>query len=447
MGTLAERLAEFVCNFSFQDMTHGQVSKLKLYFLDWLGSAYAGGGQRPVKMILEVAKRQGGAPQSTLIPDGSKTSSLLASLVNGASSHVVEMDDLHKESILHPGAAIIPAIFACAESEHSTGRDFLVAVAVGYEVAIRIAVSVGPSHYRFWHTTGTCGTFGAAAGAGRLLGLSAEQMTWALGSAGTQAAGLWAFLVENAMSKQLHAAKASMNGLLSALLAREGFTGAKGILEAEKGFFRATSQDFDQSKCIQGLGEEFWFEMNSLKYYPSCGHTHSAIDAVLKATGGHPLHPGDISKVRVRLYSTALDLLQDVKPVSPYLAKFSLPFCIGTALLYGEVRRDCFTQERLEDQRLREVMDLVMLEEDPELSKAFPQKWPCRVEIHLRSGKILEGSCDHPKGDPQNPLTIDEVARKFLDLTTGILPEPRAKALIDKVLILEEIGDMASLVH
>jgi 2-methylcitrate dehydratase PrpD len=445
--TISEKLADFSSRFDYESLTRDQIAKLKLYFLDWLGSAYAGASQKPVQMVLAVAKRQGGAPQATLIPDGSRSSGLMAALVNGASSHVVEMDDLHKESVLHPAAAIIPAILAAAESEGSSGRELIQAMAVGYEVGIRVAVGAGVSHYNFWHTTGTCGTFGAAAGAGRILGLSPQQMTWALGSAGTQASGLWAFLVENAMSKQLHPGKAAMNGLLAALLAREGFTGAVSILESEKGFFRATSRDFDEKRCVDGLGKELWFERNSLKYHASCGHTHSAIDATIEATKGKRPDPERISTIRVKIYRAALDLLGNVEPKSPYLAKFCLPFCVATALLYGRVGLGAFTPERLADKKIQDLMRKVEMEEDPELTALYPRKWPAEVEIHLRDGGILRSRCWDPKGDPENPLTEEEVREKFMELTEGILPESRAARICEMVMELERVDRVSRLFH
>ena len=184
-ATISRKLARFVSHLTYEDLTTEQVYKIKTYFLDWLGSAFAGQTQRPIEIMLEVVRGLGGRTESTVIPDRSKTMSLLAALVNGASSHMVEMDDLHRQSILHPAAPIMPAVFATAEQQHASGQDLITSIAAGYEVAIRIAVAVGPSHYHYWHTTATCGTFGAAAGAAKILGLDEEEVTWALGSAGT----------------------------------------------------------------------------------------------------------------------------------------------------------------------------------------------------------------------------------------------------------------------
>jgi 2-methylcitrate dehydratase PrpD len=442
---LSERLAEYFCGVTFDDLSDDHVGKMKGFFLDWLGSAYAGGDLPPIRMMRKVVRELGGTPEATSIPDGVKTNCLLASLVNGASSHIVEMDDLHRESILHPAAAILPAVLAAAEKEKISGKELIVAISVGYEVGIRVALAVGPSHYHFWHTTATCGTFGATAGAAKVMHLGEEQFAWAIGSAGTQAGGLWEFLVESAMSKQLHPGKAAMNGLLAALLAREGFTGAKRILEGEKGFFRATSQDFDASKCIADLGRVFHSERNSIKYHASCGHTHSAIDAVLLATGGKTLTPSEVEKVELWIYQGAIDLLGNVEPKTPYLAKFNLPFCLATALRYGHVQTGDFTPARLEAEDLKALMGKVAFAADPDLTAAYPRKWPARVTIELKGGRTLEGANEYPKGDPENPLSERELIAKFKGLTEGTLPTPRADAIIDRVMHLESISDVSEL--
>jgi 2-methylcitrate dehydratase PrpD len=443
--TLSRKLGSVLSRLSYSDLSESQIGKLKLYFLDWLGSAIAGRGEKPVRIILEVIRDLGGIPESTMIPDQSLSSCLWAALANGASSHVVEMDDLHRESILHPAAAIIPAVFALAEREKAGGKDLLSAIAVGYEAAIRIAVGAGPSHYRFWHTTATCGTFGAAAGAARLLGLDEDQTVSAFGSAGTQAGGLWEFLTNNAMSKQLHPGKAAFNGLLSALLAQKGFTGAAKILEGEKGFFKATSQDYDESRCLQGLGTEWMFERNSIKYHASCGHTHSAIDAILQITGSEPSEPGRIREVKVRIYEQALDLLGNVEARTPYLAKFNLPFCIATAIRYGRVGLADFALSRLTDPDILRLMEKISLIGDPELSKLYPGRWPARVEMITHDGHVSHGATDYPKGDPENPMTEEELISKFRGLTEALIAPDDTERLIQQVIEMEKLDDVGNL--
>ncbi|MEW6332733.1 MAG: MmgE/PrpD family protein [Thermodesulfobacteriota bacterium] len=443
--SLSNRLAGYFCRVTFDDLAADHVARMKVFFLDWLGSAYAGTDLPPIRMVREVVRSQGGVPEATSIPDGVKTGCLLAALVNGAASHIVEMDDLHREAILHPAAAILPAVLAAGERERISGKDLITAISVGYELGIRVALAAGPSHYHYWHTTGTCGTFGAAAGAAKAMGLNGDQFAWAIGSAGTQAAGLWEFLGESAMSKQLHPGKAAMNGLLAALLARQGFTGARRILEGEKGFFRATSQDFDESKCVAGLGSLFHSDRNSIKYHASCGHTHSAVDAALLATGGRSLSPSDVAQVDLRVYQAAIDLLGNIEPKTPYLAKFNIPFCVATALCHGHVQPGDFTPARLEDRELSRMMQKITIAGDPDLTAAYPRKWPARVVITLKDGQRIEGANEYPKGDPENPLSERELIAKFRNLTEGVLPPRRADVLIDRVMCLESLGDVGEL--
>jgi len=445
--TISQKFADFVNTLSYEQLTGDQIYKLKTFFLDWLGSAYAGQSQQPVQIILDLINGLGGNPQSTIIPNHTKTSSLWAALANGAASHMVEMDDLHRESILHPAAAIMPAVFAIAQREHVSGQDLLVAIAAGYEVGIRVAMGAGPTHYRYWHTTGTCGTFGAAAGASKILGLNKIEFAWALGSAGTQASGLWEFLEENGMSKQLHPGKAAFNGLLSALLAKKGFTGAKKILEGEKGFFKATSRNFNEKKCIENLGSQFMFERNSLKFYASCGHTHSAIEAAIQATGSARFGIDDIERVNVSIYQAAIDLLGNVEPKTPFGAKFNLPFCVATAIKFGHANPDDFNESRLRDPDILNLMSRVFVRNDDELSRHYPRKWPARVEITTNSGNRVNGEVDYPKGDPENPLTETELVEKFSSLTQGLIAPAKANTIIDRVMNLEILSDVGQLLE
>jgi len=365
----------------------------------------------------------------------------VAALVNGASSHVMEMDDLHRQSIFHPAAPILPAIFAVGEKQHVSGSDLILGIVAGYETGIRAALAAGKSHYEYWHTTATCGTFGAAAGAAKVLGLGVEPFVWALGSAGTQSSGLWEFLSEGAMSKQLHPGKSSLNGLLAALLAQKGFTGSSRIFEGKRGFLRATSEDYDLGVLVDGLGETFHTSRNSLKYYASCGHTHSAIEATLEAWKEANADLGAIRSITVSIYQEALDLLEEVEARTPYLAKFNLPFCIATALNFGHVDLEDFTVERITNSDIQHLMGTVSLKGDPALTRLYPRKWPSRVEIELRNGTRYEGYCEYPKGDPENPISERELIEKFNKLSGTMLKNERDK-IVDLVLALEKVDDV-----
>lgn len=442
---LSPLLAEFATQVSYAGLKPELVRTVKHCLLDTLGCIYAGADAPATTIVSGVLAGMGGVPEATALPTGARTNCLFASLVNGVASHAVEMDDVHREAIIHPSAAVLPAVLAAAERAGASGKACLAAAVAGMEVFIRVALGAGKSHYRVWHTTATCGTFGAAVGAGKLLRLDRNGFVQALGSAGTQAAGLWEFLADSAMSKQLHPGKAAMNGVLSALLAAEGFTGATRILEGEKGFFEATCENADPRRVVADLGTVFHTARISLKYHASCGHTHSPIDATLAAVRDRPPTPEEILRIQVRVSRNALDLLGGVTATTPYLAKFSLPFCIATALADGRVGLAAFTEERLRDPVIRRLMERVELLEDPECTANFPRKWQARVRIATTDGRVLEGSADYPKGDPENPLTQAEVLDKFHHLTRGRLERARAERLAERVLHLEDVDDMATL--
>ena len=445
MATISEQIAAFIYDADYDTLSADALDMAKLCFLDWLGSVYAGKGSRPAVAILLVAKSLGGNPEATLIADDSQSSAYMAALVNSAASHVVEMDDLHKGSILHPAAPVIPAALAMAEREGASGQELLTAIVVGYEVAIRAGEAMGPSHYRFWHTTGTCGTFGGAAAGGKILGLSKPELAMMLGTAGTQAAGLWEFLVDGAMSKQLHPAKAAADGLLSALLAEQGFTAAGRIFEGEKGFCQAMARECDLDRLTKGLGtERLRILSTSFKAHAACYHIHSAIDAVLEIRRKHGLRAADVESVRIALYPAALDLLEKVAPRDPYAAKFNIPFCVATALVYGQVGLSAFTTDRLEDSKIQEATQRISLVRDSELGKVYPERWPAVAEVTTRAGQTHAARIDFPRGDPKNPMTREELEAKFHNLATPALDETQRRKTIDACLNLDRLENLAS---
>ena len=256
---------------------------------------------------------------------------------------------------------------------------------------------------------------------------------------------MWEFLEENAMSKQLHAAKSCLNGVLSALLAERGFTGATKILEGKKGFYAAMTEDFDKEKCLKNIGSEFLFEQNSLKYYASCGHTHSAIEAAIMAKKSEDLKIDEIENINVYVYQAAIDLLGNVIPTTSFLAKFSLPFCVATAIKFVQAGLDDFCESRLVDPEIKNLMKRITIISDNELSLQYPRKWPARVNITTTKGSRVSGAIDYPKGDPENPLTETELTQKFLSLTKGIIVPLKANKLIERVMNLEKIKDIREL--
>ncbi|MFZ5650052.1 MAG: MmgE/PrpD family protein [Bacillota bacterium] len=442
---ITSKIVEFISDTGYEDISPPAVEAAGLAILDWMGSAAAGSRQSPAQMMLGVVEDLGGVPESTMLTGGGKTSCLNAALLNGAISHIVELDDVHRASIIHPGAAVIPAALAAAEKEHLGGKDLITAVVVGYEVAIRIAEAITPSHYYFWHTTGTCGTFGAAAAAAKIFRLGSDRITWALGNAGTQSAGLWEFIADGAMSKHLHPGKASTNGLLAALLARRGFTGASRILEGERGFCRATAKEIDFARITDGLGAgKYRIEEISYKIHSSCRHTHPAVDVALDLARKHKVVPDDVQSIRVKTYKTALDITNNYTPDNPYAAKFSLPFCVSLAIKEGHCSPEGFSESSLTDPVIRSLMERIELEADPDLTSRYPELWPASVIIHTRSGETLKGQTDCPKGDPENPLNAVELEEKFLNLARGPWGESRSQRVLELCRNLPSVSDLSS---
>jgi 2-methylcitrate dehydratase PrpD len=431
--SLTERLARWLAQARRSRFETAERQAACRHVLDWLGSALAGSATTPGRALTEYALSQ---PEGAchMLGTGRGGSAELAALVNGGHSHVVEMDDLDRSSVLHPGAVIIPAALAAAESVGATGREFLEAVIAGYEIAIRIGQAVGKKHYFYFHNTATCGVFGAAAAAGWLFGLTEQQFTWALGNAGTQASGLWQFNADGDMSKHLHAGRAAANGVLAATLAARGFTGARHILEGKRGFFAATAPGARPEVVLHGLegagASGMKINRVSLKPHASCRHTHAAIDALLalRFSGGRGVH-----RIEVDTYQAALDLCDNPVPYTPYAARFSLQFCAASAWQRGHAGLDDFTPEAIQDPAVRALLPLVALSAEKDLEARYPQEWPCRIRLFVDGETILSHEVSFPRGDPENPLSPAEVEQKFRSLAAYGQQGPNADSWINWV--------------
>jgi 2-methylcitrate dehydratase PrpD len=417
---MTRQLAGFLAAARFEDLSPETVEHTQRAVLDWLGSALAGSIEPPARMAQGVAAGLGTSNDATVFSAG-RRSAAGAAFANGVASHILEFDDVHKGSTLHPAAPVIPAVLAVAEREHASGRDFLLAVALGYDAALRIGEAVNPSHYRFWHPTGTAATFGAAAAAGRLVKLTPELMVDALGSAGTQAAGLWEFNADGAMSKHLHPGKAAMNGVLAADLARAGFTSATRILEGERGFLRAMSTSCNASAITAGLGTHWKIAENCYKLHACCGHTHTAIDAALELRSSAL---GRIAAVRIATYGPGFEIVREPNPRTPYQAKFSIAYCVAAALVEGRVGLAQFSADRFGAKGVRDpavgalVRHTTVTVAD-DLTARYPAAWPARIEIALHDGTVLRGAADYPRGNPENPVSTVALEDKFAALAGG----------------------------
>ncbi len=448
---VSRRLADALSRVTYADLPAAVVADTQRAILDWLGSALAGALQPPARMAQRVAAGLGHSDEATVFAAG-RSSAAGAALANGVASHILELDDIHKGSTVHAAAAVLPAALAVAEREHADGQSFVLAVALGYEAALRIGEAVNPSHYRFWHPTGTVATFGAAVAAGSLLKLNATQLLHALGTAGTQAAGLWEFNADGAMSKHLHPGKAAFNGILAADLARVGFTGATRILEGERGFFRAMSAKHDESRITVGLGERWKISENCYKVHSCCGHTHTAIDVALELRGEPRLCnrniKEDIAVIRIDTYGAGFDIVKEMNPRSAYQAQFSLAYTVIAALLEGRVGLEQFSAERFSadgvcDPVVASLLQRARVRVAEDLSVKYPAAWPTRVLIELSDGTSLSGASDYPRGNPENPVSTAELEDKFralVDPRFGPHVSARALAAVNALTASDDVA-------
>ncbi|WP_333979628.1 MmgE/PrpD family protein [Burkholderia orbicola] len=389
-------LATFASQLRFDAIPADVVARTVNLYVDWLGSALAGKGARPVETIAAFARRAGGSRggpgTADVLIDRTHATPYFAAMTNGAASHFAEQDDVHNGSVFHPATVVFPVALALAQARGASGRDFIAAAVAGYEVGIRVGEFLGRSHYKVFHTTGTAGTVAAAATAGRLLGLSPERMLDAFGSAGTQASGLWEFLRDAADSKQLHTAMAAANGLMAAELARDGFRGATRILEGTQGMAVGMSTDADPARLTDRLGDRWATAETSFKYHASCRHTHPAADALLAVMARERLAAADIETVVAHVHQGALDVLGAVTvPSTVHQAKFNMGTVLALAALHGHAGVD-------------------------EVDRAYPARWIGKVTVTTRDGGTFAGRVDEPKGDPGNTLSRDEIARKVRTL-------------------------------
>jgi 2-methylcitrate dehydratase PrpD len=360
----------------------------------------------------------------------------------GALVHVLEMDDLHRESVTHPGCVVIPAAWSVAAERGIGGRDFLRGVLAGYEAVCRVGNAVGPAHYRIWHNTATCGPFGAAFAAATLFGLREEPTVWALGNAGTQSSGLWQFLAEGAMSKHLHAGRAAESGLLAAELAARGFTGPAEILEGDKGLFAAACPDARPERVLAEPDAPWQLRLTSIKPWPSCRHTHPAIDAALALHGR--VGTEAIAAVQLETYDAALALCDNLSPQSEYEAKFSLQHCVAAALADGAVTLASF--DAAARARLADLAERTTVAAAAEYTAAYPKSWGARLKLTTRAGEIFAADRPACKGDPVSPVAEDELrAKASMLLEHGGFRSERATTLIDSVLALRDGGALPDL--
>ena len=409
---LVERFADWAVSFRAQPLPEEVVHHARRAVIDWHAALYPGLVVPPVTLMKKAFAGESESPR-------------LNALIEGSAAHTVEVDDIFRDGIYHPGAPTIAAARALGEA--------LRPVVVGYEISTRIGAAMGKAHYKHWHNTGTIGAFGAAAAAAEALQLDRRQFAHALATVTTFAAGLQQAFRMDSMSKPLHAGRAAEAGVTAALMAREGVTGS---LDVMVGFAAAMGDNPDWERWLATLGRDFHITRMTFKNHACCGHTFAAIDGALEVKRRLNVDAAAIDRVEVATYRAGLEVAHYENPGTPAEGRFSLKYVVATALTHGSVRLAAFEPERLADRRTKALMDRISLRVDPELEAAFPAKRAARVAIEAK-GRREEWLQPTRIGDPDAPLSDRALEEKYFELAAPVLGEAKAKDILQRLWRLE----------
>jgi len=438
-------LVGFLHRLRAEDLPDEVLDRARYFLLDYLAVTIRGSREESARAVQRMVQR--GAPSAAMPNSATVFGTLIrtlpgfAALANGTAAHGIEMDDTHSGGSIHLGATMFSVALALVEAVPDANAEaFMPAVIAGYEAAARIAMAAQPQEqYALgFHPTQTCGVFGAAITASKLLRLTAEQTLNAVGIAGSMAAGSMEFLAEGSWNKRIHPGLASQNGIHAALLAAEGFTGPRHILEGRDGFLHGYSRRALPERLTAGLGQSFQILHTAVKPHACCRYMQGPIDAILALVREHRMPPGDIQKIEIAVLEAGWGIVCEPRerkyhPESVVDAQFSMPFGAAVAVVCGSAGLDQFSIEQIRSSKITEVMNKVVLIKDSEIEKTFPNEWPARVTIHANGGRAYQKFVRYPKGDPENPLTWDEMAEKFRSLAGAVLPPSRCDEIIHHV--------------
>jgi 2-methylcitrate dehydratase PrpD len=402
--------------------------------LDWHGALIAGSNTDAAQRLIKAYVEELGVGKCSIAGSTQKTFSRAAAFINGTISHISEFDDIFRDGAYHPACPTISAAYALAESRDDSVEHLLAAIIVGYEVSTRISKVIQPSHYEFFHTTGTVGVFGAAAACSYLLGLNATQACDAMSTAGTFASGLQQAFRSDSMTKPMHPGHAAEIGLNAALLAQAGMTGTPDLLEGDAGFGAALCKNPRWGELFNNLGERWNIEQITFKNHGCCGHNFPAIDAVAHLLNDHPISLENIAQIRVGGYKATSEVCKYVHPTSPFEAKFSLTYTVSARIVLGRVREKAFLADALANPEIYALEDKVVLSIDQECTDKFPVHRSAKVEIETKDGSVYSHYQHTRHGDPDEPLTDQELLDKFMELTEPRIGLSSARSLSSALL-------------
>jgi len=424
-----------------QDVSHAA----KRALVDWFAALFPGTQAQPAFSLMKAHSHELGVGSASL--PGLKTTAFpaTAAWINGSVSHAVEFDDIFREAIYHPGCPTVASALSVAEHLGASGQRLLESITVGYEISTRIGAAVQPSHYKFFHTTGTVGCFGSAAAAAVLLSPAPEVTAHALATSATFASGLQQAFRSDAMTKALHAGHAAWVGVTAAFGADKGITGVMDILEGSAGFGAAMADEPNWSKATDGLGTRYNIKNITVKNHGCCGHAFASIDGLLALKQEHGFTLQDIDRIEIDTYAAAVEVAGIKNPQSAFECKFSIPYVVSHAAKYGSVRLSAFDAERIVESDIRALMPRIHVKPDSDLTSKFPNMRAARVIVHLKTGAVLERMQPFRIGDPESPLTDEQISDKFLELASPVIHDNQARQLLNQLWSIDRVSDVRSL--
>ena len=438
-------------SITFHELPEDVINTAKYLFLDYLGVTIRGSQTESARSAQSLASKfPSAAPDMTVIGTDVASDALHAALANGIAAHSIECDDVVNEASLHPAVTVMTtALSAASLAGGCSGKDFISAIVGGYETVIRLGVALDPaSHYaRGFHPTATCGTFGSAMTAACILKLGKERTADALGIAGSQAAGSMEYLTDGVYTKRFHAGWASQSGLTAALLAAEGFSGPKTIIEGKFGFLKGYSGNPRPERLFSDWKNPYKIMKTSIKPHACCRYNQGPIDCLLQIMIDHQLAAEEVKTAMVGVLSAGFPLVAEPvekkrRPATIVDAQFSMPFGAAVAILFGNAALDQYTLKNLESKRIKDLMDQIICVRDPSLDATYPSKWPASAEIQTHAGRKYNYKIEYPKGDPENPLSNEELIDKFLTMVKPVLPIQQAQKIIRLVENFEDLADV-----
>jgi len=441
---VSSTLASHAASTTYAGLPDDVLPAFKRALLDFLACAIAGSTMPVSNAMLSYFEENDASRAATVLGSGRKLSASNAAFVNGANAHGLDFDDGYMQAAAHPGAAVFPAVLARAEQLGSSAQDVITAIVIGYDVMLRIGAAIHPvAAQRGFHNTAIAGVFGAAAGVANLAKLDSKQTLNALGLAGSFASGIREYLDEGAEVKRIHPGKAARDGLLCAEFAARGITGPSKVLEGRYGLFHTHVDDQVRwERLLDGLGTRYEIASIYFKPYPSCRGTHALIEGIQGLRAQHGFSPKQ--DAHVELGGNALSIhAHDYKHHENVLdAQMSVPYTAALAVLYGDVTAQMFLPETMERPEVDALVQRVDAYVDDECERMYPAKRSAVVRIQLENGRKLEKRLVDPKGDLDNPMSDDDLARKLIGNCEPVIGKARCSSLLDQVRRFETLGDV-----